>query len=133
MSFRHQISSLKAPLAFVAALSALAAAAPLGSLHLSPRGLLFASASGVLASGAGYAAWFAALPRLGALPAAALQLTVPVIAAVGGIAFLGERATPRLVLSAALILGGVGLAIGGRALRARDAGRRAAKTGAERP
>ena len=117
------------------ALAALAAAAPLGSLHVSAHGLLLASASGILASGAGYAAWFAALPRLGALPAAALQLTVPVIAALGGVAFLGERATPRLVLSAALILGGVGLAIGGRALRARNAARRAAKTGAgrERP
>jgi drug/metabolite transporter (DMT)-like permease len=117
------------------ALAALAAAAPLGSLHLSTRGLLLASASGILASGAGYAAWFAALPKLGALPAAALQLTVPVIAAVGGAAFLGERVTPRLVLSAALILGGVGLAIGGRALRARNAARRAAATsaGRERP
>jgi drug/metabolite transporter (DMT)-like permease len=117
------------------ALAALAAAAPLGSLHLSTSGLLLASASGILASGAGYAAWFAALPKLGALPAAALQLTVPVIAAVGGVAFLGERATPRLVLSAGLILGGVGLAIAGRALRARNAARRAAGTsaGRERP
>lgn len=117
------------------ALAALAASAPLGSLHLSTRGLLLASASGILASGAGYAAWFAALPKLGALPAAALQLTVPVIAAVGGAAFLGERATPRLVLSASLILGGVGLAIGGRALRARATARRAAGTsaGRERP
>ena len=110
------------------ALAAFAVAAPLGHLHLSPHGLLLASASGILASGAGYAAWFAALPRLNSLQAAALQLTVPLIAAVGGIALLGEQPTRRLVLSAVFILGGVGLAIGGRVLRARQAERRAAGT-----
>ncbi|HEX5031373.1 MAG TPA: DMT family transporter [Candidatus Eisenbacteria bacterium] len=110
------------------ALAAFAMAAPLGHLHLSPRGLLLASASGILASGAGYAAWFAALPRVNSLLAAALQLTVPLIAAVGGIVLLGEQATRRLVLSALLILGGVGLAIGGRARRAQDAERRAAQS-----
>ena len=112
------------------ALAVLAVVGPLGALHLSPRGLALASASGILASGAGYAIWFAALPRLKALQAAALQLTVPVIAAVGGVLLLGERATPRLVVSTLLILGGVGLAIGGRAARAEDAARIPAKRGA---
>ena len=118
------------------ALAALGAAAALGSLggaavpgarpgaiHITQRGLLLACASGVLASGAGYAAWFAALPTLKALRAAALQLTVPVIAAAAGIILLGERLTPRLVASTALILGGVGLALGGRAIRARATAR----------
>lgn len=114
------------------ALAAFAVTAPLGHLHVSPQGLLLASASGILASGAGYAAWFAALPRLNSLQAAALQLTVPLIAAVGGIALLGEEPTRRLVLSAVFILGGVALAIGGRALRAREAERRAVKPVRER-
>jgi drug/metabolite transporter (DMT)-like permease len=87
--------------------------------HVSTAGLLLATASGVLASGAGYAAWFAALRGLRALQAAALQLTVPVIAAAGGILFLSERISMRLVVSAALILGGVGMALGGRAARTR--------------
>ncbi|HEU4765034.1 MAG TPA: EamA family transporter, partial [Candidatus Eisenbacteria bacterium] len=87
--------------------------------HVSSAGLLLATGSGVLASGAGYAAWFAALRSLRALQAAALQLTVPVIAAAGGILFLSERISMRLVVSAALILGGVGMALGGRAARTR--------------
>jgi drug/metabolite transporter (DMT)-like permease len=106
------------------ALAAFALAAPLGQIHLSPRGLLLASASGILASGAGYAAWFAALPRLNSLQAAALQLTVPLIAALGGVVLLKEEPTRRLVLSSLFILGGVGLAIAGRAMRARSLARR---------
>jgi drug/metabolite transporter (DMT)-like permease len=108
------------------ALLAFAVAAPIGQIHLSTRGLLLASASGILASGAGYAAWFAALPKLNSLQAAALQLTVPLIAAVGGIVLLGEEPTRRLVLSSLFILGGVGLAIAGRAIRARNVARREA-------
>ncbi len=108
------------------AILGLALAAPLGAVHLTQRGVALACVSGVLASGAGYAAWFAALPVLKALRAAALQLTVPVIAAVAGVLLLGERATPRLVVSTALILGGVGLALRGRAIRARMAARSAA-------
>lgn len=114
-----------APLAVLA----LAAAAPLHTARATRTGLLLACASGVLASGAGYAAWFAALPRLKALQAAALQLTVPVIAAIGGALLLGEHVTSRLVVSSALILGGVGLALGGRAIRARAAARVPGGTG----
>jgi drug/metabolite transporter (DMT)-like permease len=94
-------------------------AAAFGSAHLSTQGLLLAVGSGVLASGVGYVAWFAALRHLKALQAAALQLTVPVIAAAGGILLLSERISMRLVLSALLILGGVGLAVGGRVVRVR--------------
>lgn len=88
-------------------------------MRITPHGLLLAGASGVLASGAGYVAWFAALRNLKALQAAALQLTVPVIAAAGGILLLSEALSPRLLLSAALILGGVALALRGRSVRAR--------------
>jgi drug/metabolite transporter (DMT)-like permease len=94
------------------------AGAPAGA-RITPRGIALATASGVLASGAGYAAWFAALRGLKALQAAALQLTVPLIAAAGGILFLAERISSRLIVSAALILGGVALALGGRAAKTR--------------
>ncbi|HLQ66142.1 MAG TPA: DMT family transporter [Candidatus Limnocylindrales bacterium] len=96
-------------------------AAAMGSHHVSGRGALLAACSGIVASGLGYAAWFAALRKLKALQAAALQLTVPVIAAAGGILLLSERASVRLLVSTALILGGVGLALKGRASRARAA------------
>ncbi|MGE5179633.1 MAG: DMT family transporter [Bacteroidota bacterium] len=97
------------------------AGAAFAGVHASGRGLLLAAGSGVIASAAGYAAWFAALRRLKTLHAAALQLTVPVIAAAGGIAFLAEPITARLIVAAGLILGGVCFALSGRALRARTA------------
>jgi drug/metabolite transporter (DMT)-like permease len=86
--------------------------------HLSARGIALATASGALASGLGYTIWFAALRGLTAIRAATVQLTVPVLAAAGGVLLLQESVTVRLVVSAALILGGVGLALAGR-VRAR--------------
>jgi drug/metabolite transporter (DMT)-like permease len=82
--------------------------------HLSPTGVWCAAASGALASGGGYAAWYAVLPRLSATRAGTIQLAVPVVAALAGTAILGERITLRLVLSGVAILGGVGMAISGR-------------------
>lgn len=67
--------------------------------------------SGALASGIGYAIWYAALPALKATSAATVQLSVPVIAAVGGILFLGEVLTLRLVLASLAVLGGIALVI----------------------
>jgi drug/metabolite transporter (DMT)-like permease len=72
------------------------------------RGALVACVSGALASGAGYAVWYAVLPRITPTQAATLQLSVPVIAAMGGL-LLGESVTLRLVLCSAVVLGGVGL------------------------
>lgn len=80
----------------------------------SPRGVLLAVASGALASGLGYVVWYAALRGLSATRAATVQLSVPVIAALGGVLFLSESVSPRLAGSALLILGGVGLALAGR-------------------
>jgi drug/metabolite transporter (DMT)-like permease len=85
-------------------------------VHLTPRGVLLAAASGALASGLGYAVWYAALRGLTAARAAVVQLSVPVLAAAGGVAFLGERVTLRLVLAGVFILGGVGLAVAGTRL-----------------
>jgi drug/metabolite transporter (DMT)-like permease len=81
------------------------------SAGVTAAGAVLAILSGVLASGLGYVAWYAALSGLTATRAASVQLAVPVLAAAGGVAFLSERITVRLVASAVLILGGVGLAL----------------------
>ncbi len=74
-------------------------------------GVLYAVASGALASGMGYAIWYTALPALKATKAATVQLSVPVIAALGGITFLSEPITLRIVLASVAILGGIALVI----------------------
>ena len=72
-------------------------------------GVLYALASGALASGIGYSVWYTAMRGLKATSAATVQLSVPAIAAVGGVVFLGESITLRLLLSSAAILGGIAL------------------------
>jgi len=92
----------------------IAAALSIGLFHgtsLDHAGFWYAVSSGALASGLGYAIWYTALPALNATNAATVQLSVPVIAALGGIVFLGEHVTPRLLLSSAAILGGIALVI----------------------
>jgi len=79
-------------------------------VHLSTNGVTCALLSGVVASGFGYALWYSALPSLSAFRAATVQLAVPVVAALGGIVFLGEVLTPRLALAGSAILGGIILA-----------------------
>ncbi len=74
-------------------------------------GFWYAVSSGALASGIGYAIWYTALPALKATNAATVQLSVPVIAALGGVLFLGESLTLRLVLASLAILGGIALVI----------------------
>ncbi|MEM9731546.1 MAG: DMT family transporter [Myxococcota bacterium] len=83
----------------------------LESLHVTPRGVALAAISGGITSGLGYALWYTVLRHLTTTRAAIVQLSVPVIAAAGGIAFLSEPATMRLAVSTVLILGGIGLAI----------------------
>jgi drug/metabolite transporter (DMT)-like permease len=78
---------------------------------LDSAGLGYAVLSGALASGIGYAIWYTALPGLKATSAATVQLSVPVLAALGGIAFLGESVTLRLVVASVAILGGIALVI----------------------
>lgn len=82
-----------------------------GHISLDSAGFSYAVASGALTSGIGYAIWYTALPALKAAKAATVQLSVPVIASLGGIVFLGEPLTLRLVLSSAAILGGIALVI----------------------
>jgi drug/metabolite transporter (DMT)-like permease len=75
------------------------------------QGVILAALSGSIASGLGYAAWYTALPRLGAIAAANAQLAVPVIAALAGVVLFGEPITLRLVVSSVLVLGGTALAL----------------------
>jgi drug/metabolite transporter (DMT)-like permease len=79
--------------------------------RVSAPGLALAIASGALASGVGYSLWYAALPHLTAARAAAIQLSVPVVAAVAAVAILGEHLSLRVMISGAIILSGIALAI----------------------
>lgn len=74
-------------------------------------GAWYAIASGAIASGLGYAIWYSVLPALKATTAATVQLSVPVLAALGGIIILGESLTVRFVLASLAILGGIALVI----------------------
>jgi drug/metabolite transporter (DMT)-like permease len=91
--------------------AALLAIAMRSSLVADPFGIALAIASGTLTSGVGYAIWYSALPSLTATQAATVQLSVPVIAALGGIAILGEQPTLRLLAAATAILGGIALIV----------------------
>src|SRR5215510_12195544 len=83
----------------------------LSKLTITPAGFLWAALSGSITSGVGYVLWYAALPRLTATRAATVQLAVPVLAALAGVVVLAEAISLRLVISAVVILGGVGLAV----------------------
>lgn len=90
----------------VAIVVALAHPAPL----LSVPGLACALLSGAVASGLGYAIWYVVLPELSAIRAGLVQLAVPVLVSIIGLAFLGEQASLRLGVCTLLILGGLALA-----------------------
>jgi drug/metabolite transporter (DMT)-like permease len=86
-------------------------AATLTSATADSAGLAYAVASGAITSGLGYAIWYSVLPSLKAATAATVQLSVPVIAAIGGVAFMGETLTTRLVGASVAVLGGIALVI----------------------
>ncbi len=89
-------------------------------------GVVYALASGALASGVGYAIWYSVLPALRATSAATLQLSVPALAALGGVAFLDEPVTARLGMASLAILGGVAIYILGKAPPSAESGSRKA-------
>jgi drug/metabolite transporter (DMT)-like permease len=91
----------------------------LADFDATARGAWLAVLSGAVASGLGYVIWYAALKGLTTTRAAVVQLSVPVLAAIGGVLFLAEAITHRLVLSSVIILGGITLAIWGRDYAAR--------------
>jgi drug/metabolite transporter (DMT)-like permease len=79
----------------------------IGDIHLSWRGIVIAALSGAVTSGLGYVVWFMALRGLPATRAATVQLSVPVIAALGGLVFLSEDVSLRLVLTSVATLSGI--------------------------
>lgn len=90
----------------------------LGDFKSSPNGLTLAVASGAIASGCGYVIWYAALAGLTGTRAATVQLTVPAIAAFGGVLLLSEQVTLRLFIASAATLGGVAIVVAQRAANA---------------
>ena len=80
-------------------------------LRVDGAGLGYAVFSGALASGVGYVIWYTALPDLKAASAATVQLSVPVLAAAGGILFLGEPLTLRFLGASLAVLGGIALVV----------------------
>jgi drug/metabolite transporter (DMT)-like permease len=103
-------------IAFVVILSAITYT----SADMTKRGILLAVISGAITSGVGYVIWYAALNYLRAMQAALVQLSVPAIAAVGGVMLLAEPISLRLLISGALILGGISLALVQKFHRAAD-------------
>lgn len=86
----------------------------IGDIRLSQAGIGWAVLSGAVTSGLGYVLWYAVLPRLSVTTAALVQISVPPLAAFGGIGLLGEAFSARLGLASIIILGGVVLVIAGR-------------------
>ena len=82
-----------------------------GNVHVSANGILLAILSGAVTSGLGYVIWYAALKGLTSIQAAMVQLAVPVLAAISGVAILSETLSMRLIFSAIMILGGIALAV----------------------
>lgn len=88
-----------------------------GATSLEPYGIALAVASGAITSGMGYAIWYAALPFLSATQAASVQLSVPAIAAAGGVAVLSEPVSLRLVIATILLIGGISLVLWNRSMK----------------
>ena len=103
MRYTAQIQSFRARLLLLLAMSR--------QRQVDGAGVLYAIASGALASGIGYVIWYSVLPAIKATTAATVQLSVPVLAAIGGIVFLAEPVTLRLLLASIAVLGGVALVI----------------------
>lgn len=83
----------------------------LHNISLDAAGFFYAFLSGALTSGIGYAIWYATLPALKATHAATVQLSVPVLAAIGGVVLLSEPISARLVMASAAVIGGIALVL----------------------
>ena len=86
----------------------------MNTLNYSTGGIVLALLSGGITSGIGYTIWYIALGGLTSTQAAVLQLSVPLIAALGGVIFVSEAITFRLMISATLVLGGILIVVLGR-------------------
>jgi len=85
-----------------------------GNLQFDIGGVIYALASGIIASGCGYAIWYKALPLIRSTTAATVQLSVPVIATLMGWVFLAEAINMQIIVASLMTLGGIGLVIAKR-------------------
>ncbi len=92
----------------------LLAISTINNVNYSSEGIVLALLSGGITSGIGYTIWYIALGGLSSTQAAVLQLSVPVIAALGGVIFVFEAITFRLTISAAMVLGGILIVVLGK-------------------
>lgn len=82
--------------------------------YISVEGIVFALLSGIITSGIGYTIWYMVLRDLSSIQAAVLQLLVPIIAALGGVIFVSEAITVRLMISSVMVLGGILIVVLGK-------------------
>lgn len=93
---------------------ALLAVFTMENMSYSSEGIILALISGALTSGVGYTIWYIALGGLSSTQAAVIQLSVPVIAAIGGVIFVSETITIRLIISATIVLSGILMVVLGK-------------------
>lgn len=86
----------------------------MNNINYSSEGIVLALLAGGVTSGIGYTIWYIALGGLSSTQAAVLQLSVPVIAAFGGVIFVSEAITFRLTISATMVLGGILIVVLGK-------------------
>ena len=86
----------------------------INDMHFSSEGILLAVIAGGLTSGIGYTIWYIALTGLTSTQAAVIQLSVPIIAAIGGVIFVSETITARLIISSIVVLGGILMVVLGK-------------------
>lgn len=86
----------------------------LHNMNYSSEGVVLALISGAITSGLGYTIWYIALGKLSSTQAAVIQLSVPVIAAIGGVIFVSEVITMRLIISATIVLSGILMVVLGK-------------------
>ncbi len=111
---RDSLAASMRNFAFCVPLVGIVALAHWPSLEATFAGIALALASGAITSACGYVIWFAALPHLTSTRAATVQLSVPAVAALGGVALLAEPVTLRLVLACIATLGGVAIVVAQR-------------------
>lgn len=95
----------------VVPLGLICAAPFIATLKWDALGVLYAVLSGAVASGLGYAIWYDVMKHLSVLKASTVQLTVPILSALAGVAFLNEAMTLRLMLACMAVLGGIALVL----------------------
>jgi drug/metabolite transporter (DMT)-like permease len=110
-SARHPLAETAWNFRYAAVLGALFVAASVEILHATATGIVLACASGALASGVAYTLWYAALPALGSLRAAVVQLLVPILTGAAAAILLGEVISARLLIAGALVGLGVLLTV----------------------